>query len=51
MRYLYPDFGAFVVGPEFTDVGARGQSMPFYGDFPRVDKNPRDQRVTFLTSP
>jgi hypothetical protein len=37
----YPDFGAFAVGLEFTDVEVRGESMPFYADFLRVDKNPR----------
>jgi len=37
----YPDFGAFAVGLEFTDVEVGGESMPFYADFLRVDKNPR----------
>jgi hypothetical protein len=37
----YPDFGAFAVGLEFTDVEVRGESMPFYADFLRVDKDPR----------
>jgi hypothetical protein len=37
----YPDLGAFAVGLEFTDVEVRGESMPFYADFLRVDKDPR----------
>jgi len=37
----YPDFGAFAVGLEFTDVEVGGESMQFYADFLRVEKNPR----------
>jgi len=37
----YADFGAFAVGLEFMDIEVGGESMPFYADFLRTDKDPR----------
>jgi hypothetical protein len=39
----YPDSGVFAVGLEFTDVEVRGESLPFYADLLRLDKDPRIQ--------
>jgi hypothetical protein len=39
----YPDSGVFAVGLEFTDVDVRGESLPFYADLLRLDKDPRIQ--------
>ena len=39
----YPDRRVFAVGLEFMDVEVRGESLPFYGDVLRVDKDPRIQ--------
>jgi hypothetical protein len=39
----YPDRGVFAVGLEFTDVDVRGESLPFYADLLRIDKDPRIQ--------
>jgi hypothetical protein len=35
--------GVFIVGLEFTEVEVGGESLPFYADFLRTDKNPRIQ--------
>jgi len=37
----YADRKAYGVGLEFTDVAVRGESLPFYADLLRVDKDPR----------
>lgn len=39
----YPESGAFAVGLEFSDVEVGGESLPFYADLLRLDKNPRIQ--------
>ncbi len=41
----YVDRKAYGVGLEFTDVEVRGESLPFYADFLRVDKDPRIEPV------
>ena len=39
----YPDRGVFVVGLEFTDVVVSGESLPFYADLLRINRDPRIQ--------
>lgn len=40
----YPELGVFAVGLEFTDVVVRGESLAFYADLLRLDKDPRIER-------
>lgn len=37
----FPDRGVYAIGLEFTDVEVGGESLPFYADLERLDKNPR----------
>ena len=39
----YPDRQVFAVGLEFMDIEVRGESLPFYADLLRLDKDPRIQ--------
>jgi hypothetical protein len=41
----YPGRGVFAVGLEFTEVEVHGESLPFYADLLRVDKDPRIEAV------
>ncbi|HUA58056.1 MAG TPA: polymer-forming cytoskeletal protein [Verrucomicrobiae bacterium] len=47
----HPDLGAYTVGLEFTDVEVRGESLPFYADLLRLDKDPRIERELLQQRP
>jgi hypothetical protein len=41
----YPELDAFAVGLEFAEVDVRGESLAFYADLLRLDKDPRIERA------